>query len=108
MRRGTRRRGPGLVGTMARTAVVAGTATAVHSNMTRREQDRAYAQQAQIDDAAQQAAAQQAAYAPAPAVAAPADSDAVYAEIEKLGKLKEQGLITDDEFNAKKQQLLGL
>jgi hypothetical protein len=79
-----RRRGPGLVRAAATTAVVAGTAGAV-----RHRQDQKYAAQAQ--------------YAPPPA----AEPD--YAsELEALAGLKAQGIITEDEFQAKKRQLLGI
>ena len=90
------RRGPGLVRAAATTAVVAGTAGAV-----RHRQDQKYAAQ---DQAAydQQMAAQQAA-----APAAPAEPDYA-AELEKLAQLKAQGIITDEEFEAKKKQILGI
>jgi Short C-terminal domain len=95
-----RRRGPGLVRAAATTAVVAGTAGAV-----RHRQDQKYAAQ---DQAAydQQMAAQQAAAAPA-APAAPAEPDYM-AELEKLAQLKAQGIISEEEFEAKKKQLLGI
>jgi hypothetical protein len=91
----------------ARTAVVAGTATAVSGRVARRQQ-RKYADQ----DAAyveQQAAAaeqgrDQAYAAPAPAPA----GDDMAAQIEELAKLKDQGLLTEEEFAAKKKQILGI
>ena len=94
------RRGPSLVRAAATTAVVAGTAGAV-----RHRQDQKYASQ---DQAAydQQMAAQQAA-APAAAPAAPAELDEA-AEIQKYAALKGQGLITEEEFEAKKKQILGI
>jgi Short C-terminal domain len=92
------RRGPGLVRAAATTAVVAGTAGAV-----RHRQDQKYAAQ---DQAAydQQIAAQQQA---APAPAAPAEPDYA-AELEQLAQLKNQGIITEEEFQAKKKQILGI
>ena len=118
-----RRRGPGLVGTMARTAVVAGTATAVVGGVQRHqvnktmqsEQAAAYEaqqQQAAMEQAAANAvAAQQAAAppqaAPAPAAAAPAESDTM-AQLEKLAQMRQQGILTDDEFTAMKVKLLGV
>ena len=103
------RRGPGLVGMAARTAVVAGTATAVSGRVARRQQ-RKYSEQ----DAAyteQQAAAAGAgfdqAYGTQPAPAAPAEADYM-AELEQLAQLKAQGILTDEEFEAKKKQLLGI
>jgi membrane protease subunit (stomatin/prohibitin family) len=91
------RRGPGLVRAAATTAVVAGTAGAV-----RHRQDQKYAAQ---DQAAyeQQMAAQQA----AAAAAQPAEPDYA-AELEKLAQLKAQGIISDEEFEAKKKQILGI
>ncbi len=93
------RRGPGLVRAAATTAVVAGTAGAV-----RHRQDQKYASQ---DQAAydQQMAAQQAAVPP-PA-AAPAVPDYA-AELEQLAQLKAQGILTEEEFEAKKKQILGI
>ncbi len=93
-----RRRG-GLVRAAATTAVVAGTAGAV-----RHRQDQKYAAQ---DQAAydEQVAGEQA-YA-APPAAAPAAPDYT-AELEQLAQLKNQGIITDEEFEAKKKQILGI
>ena len=95
-----RRRGPGLVRAAATTAVVAGTAGAVRH----RQEQRYAAQDAQRYEAEQYEAAQQ--YAAA-APAAPAEPDYV-AELEKLAQLKNQGIITEEEFAAKKAQLLGV
>jgi hypothetical protein len=94
------RRGPGLVRAAATTAVVAGTAGAVRH---RQEQKYAAQDQAAYDQqmAAQQAAAQQA----APAAAAAPD---YAAELEQLAQLKAQGILTDEEFEAKKKQILGI
>jgi predicted Zn-dependent peptidase len=94
-----RRRG-GLVRAAATTAVVAGTAGAV-----RHKQDQKYAAQ---DQAAydQQMAAQQAAAAQA-APAEPAAPDYA-AELEQLAQLKAQGILTEEEFEAKKKQILGI
>jgi Short C-terminal domain len=93
------RRGPGLVRAAATTAVVAGTAGAV-----RHKQNQKYARQDQ-EAYEQQVAAEQAAAAAAPAPAAESD----YAgELEKLAKLKAEGILTDEEFEAKKKQILGI
>lgn len=103
---------PGLVGTMARTAVIAGTASATAGAVNRHQQAKA---QEQADAAAyqeQQAAAQYAPppqqYAPAPAApaAAPAGDDLI-AKIQELAQLHQQGILTDAEFAAAKQRLLG-
>ena len=91
-----RRRG-GLVRAAATTAVVAGIAGAV-----RHRQDQKYAAQDQ-EAYDQQMADQQA----AAAQAAPAQPDYT-AELEQLAQLKAQGILTDEEFEAKKKQILGI
>jgi predicted lipid-binding transport protein (Tim44 family) len=111
---------PGLLGMAARTAVVAGTATAVSGNVQRRQQNRAdqqyqqqqmEAQQQQdaMNAAAQQAVAQQqaaqAAAAP-PAAAAGGGSD-VMTQLQQLADMHGQGILTDAEFAAAKAKLLG-
>jgi hypothetical protein len=96
------RRGPGLVRAAATTAVVAGTAGAV-----RHHQDQKYARQDY--ESQQQNEAQQQQYAPPPPQpAAPAGEADYMAELEQLAQLKAQGIITEDEFQAKKKQLLGI
>ncbi|HEY7537736.1 MAG TPA: SHOCT domain-containing protein [Gaiellaceae bacterium] len=99
-----RRRGPGLVRAAATTAVVAGTAGAV-----RHRQDQKYAAQDQA--AYEQQMAQQEAYeqqmAAQQAAAAPAAPDYT-AELNQLAQLKAQGILTDEEFEAKKKQILGI
>lgn len=87
---------PGLLRGMARTAVVAGTATAVSGNVSRRQQQRWAAEEQQYQQAAPVAAS------------APSTDDAVIEQLQKLGQLKEQGILTQEEFDAKKRQLLGL
>lgn len=115
-----RRRGrPGLVGTMARTAVVAGTASATVGAMSNRrsnKQQAAYEQQAAQDAAFQAQAelaelkAQQAAAAQPQPAAAPADDDPhdeLMAKLEQLADLKAAGVLDDAEFAAAKAKLLG-
>ncbi|GAA1960357.1 SHOCT domain-containing protein [Catenulispora subtropica] len=94
------RRGPGLVGAAARTAVVAGTATAV-SGRVRRRQDERSAQ------AEQEAAYEQQQQAAPPAAPEASGSDNI-AELERLAALKQQGVLTDEEFAAAKAKVLGL
>ena len=89
---------PGLIGTMARTAVVAGTATAVAGGVSRRQQ--AHAQQA----ADAEAYRQQQELAAQPAVAQPA-ADLVK-QLKELAALKEQGILTEEEFAAQKARIL--
>jgi hypothetical protein len=94
----------------ARTAVVAGTATAVSGRVARRQNEK-YAAKDQAAYDEQQAAydQQQAAMPAAPPAAAPAGGeDESLAEIQKLAQLKEQGILTDEEFAAKKKQILGI
>ena len=105
----------GLIGGMARTAVVAGTATAVSNRVSRRQagrwadqQQQEYEHQYYQQQQAQQQAQQYAAPPPAPAPAAAAASDDdVIAQLEKLGELRDKGILTDEEFAAQKAKLLG-
>ncbi|MFV0632604.1 SHOCT domain-containing protein [Demequina sp.] len=112
---------PGLIGTMARTAVISGTATAVSGGVARRQrarydarQDQAYAEQQQYQQVqanqAQLASmqAQLAASQAAPAVAAaPAAGDDLMAQLSKLAEMKNAGILSDAEFAAAKAKLLG-
>ena len=90
-----RRRGPGLVRAAATTAVVAGTAGAVrhHQDQKYAADDEAAAYDEQVDEPVDEQAAPEPSY---------------LAELEQLADLKAKGVITEDEFAAKKQQLLGL
>ena len=101
---------PGLVGTMARTAVIAGTATAVSGGVQRRQAERAeqaeQQQQQQQWDPQQQGAAQQQAAAPAPAPAAAPAEESVVDQLTKLADLKAQGILSDEEFEAAKAKVL--
>lgn len=108
-----RRRGPGIVGTMARTAVVAGTASAVAGRVHHRQEQKwdqqAEQQYAQQQYEQQQYAQQQQQYAPPPPAPEPAAEQPAYvAEIEQLAALRNQGILTPEEFEAKKRQILGL
>jgi hypothetical protein len=98
----------GLIGGMARTAVVAGTATAVSNRVSRRQAGR-WAAQEEASYAQQQQAAppqyQQQYQQPAPP-AAP-DSGDMIAQLEKLGQLRASGVLTDAEFETQKARLLG-
>jgi hypothetical protein len=88
---------PGLLRGVARTAVVAGTATAVSGRVSRRQSARW---------AAQEAPPPQAAPAPPPAPAAPA-AESTIDQLKELGELKSQGVLTEEEFAAQKAKLLG-
>lgn len=90
---------PGLIRGMARTAVIAGTATAASNAVNRR--------QAEKNAAAYSSAYQQVAPpAPAPAAPAPVDADDKMAALERLGALKAQGILTEEEFAAEKAKIL--
>jgi|RhiMethySRZTD1v2_1073278.scaffolds.fasta_scaffold1027379_2 hypothetical protein len=104
MRPGFRVGRPSILGTVARTAVVAGTATAVAGGVSRRQQGKA--QQKAQAEAQQQQQAATAAAPPPPAPAAAADD--TITQLERLGTLKQQGILTDAEFQAQKTKLLGL
>jgi len=109
---------PGLLRGVARTAVVAGTATAVSNRVSRRQANRwaaqeqqaygqqAYGQQAYGQQAyGQQAYAQQDYGAPPPAPAD--DMDTKLAQLRELGELKDQGVLSEEEFAAQKRRILG-
>ena len=94
------RRGPGLVGMAARTAVVAGTATAVSGRVARRQQARYADQDAQY--------MQQQGAAMAQGADAAMGADDSTAELQRLAQLHEQGVLTDEEFAAAKKKALGI
>jgi Short C-terminal domain len=89
---------PGLLRGMARTAAVAGTATAVSNRVSRRQANRWAAQEQE-----QYAAPPQ--YAPPPP-AGNGGSDPIQ-QLKELAALREQGILTDEEFAAQKARLLG-
>jgi hypothetical protein len=101
---------PGLVGVAARTAVVAGTATVVAGGVARHQAGKQeQAAEAAAYEQQQQAGAQQAYAAPPQAVPdAGGVSDDTVAQLERLGKLKQEGILTDEEFAAQKAKLLGM
>ncbi len=83
---------PGLLRGMARTAVIAGTATAVSNNVSRRQANRWANEEA--EQVPQQSNVQ--------------GGDDQIQQLEKLGELHDNGVLTDEEFSAKKAQILGL
>lgn len=95
---------PGLLRGVARTAVVAGTATAVSNRVSRRQANR------WADQDAQQAYAQDQAYyeQPPPQAAAPAapSTEDKLEQLKQLGELKTAGVLTDAEFEAQKAKIL--
>lgn len=117
-RRAPRRAGPGVVGTVARTAVIAGTATAVSGKVSQsmhaKAQQEAAAQQAvaqresdletmkQQLESLQTQQVQQAVPAPAPA-----GGGDLLAQLQQLADMKTAGLLNDQEFEAAKARILG-
>jgi len=94
---------PGLLRGVARTAVVAGTATAVSNRVSRRQADR-WARQGYYDEPEPAPAPPPA--APAPVAAAPTQDS--IEQLKQLAALKEQGILTDAEFSAQKAKILGM
>ncbi len=99
---------PGLLRGVARTAVVAGTATAVSNRVSRRQAGR-WSQQEQQEqyDQQQQYEQQQQQQAPAPAAPAAGETmDDKLQQLQQLGQLKEQGVLTEAEFQDQKARIL--
>jgi hypothetical protein len=90
---------PRLMRGVARTAVIAGTATAVSNRVSRRQANRWGAQEEE------QAAQQQAQAAPPPAPAAGGPDQIT--QLKQLAELKDQGILTEEEFAAQKAKILG-
>jgi hypothetical protein len=93
---------PGLLRGMARTAVVAGTATAVSNRVSRRQANR-WSQQGAYAEPPQQ----EPQYAPEPAQPAQPAADPIE-QLKELAELKNQGILTEEEFAAQKAKILGM
>ena len=93
---------PGLLRGMARTAVVAGTATAVSNRVSRRQANRWAAQEQQADE-------EQAYQQPQASEASPPadDMETKLDQLRQLGELKSQGVLSEEEFAAQKRRILG-
>ena len=91
--------------TVGRTAVIAGTATAVVGGVSRR-QSRKYNEKQDEAAAQQQAAYNQGAADAAPPAAAPSGGGDVMAQLQQLGDLHSSGVLTDAEFEAQKAKIL--
>jgi len=92
---------------MAKTAVVAGTAQATRNAVNRHA---AKKNVAAYSEAVQEVQGQQVVYAqpaPAPAAAAPTPQQDVVTQLERLGALRDQGVLTEEEFQAQKAKILG-
>jgi hypothetical protein len=96
---------PGLLRGMARTAVVAGTATAVSNRVSRRQAGR-WAQQDQAAYGQPQYAEPQYAQAAAPPPVDASDPDDMIERLQKLGELRDSGVLTEAEFAAQKARIL--
>ncbi len=95
----------GLLAGVVKTAAVAGTAQATRNAVNRHGAEknaRAYS------EAAQQVQGQQVVYAQQPQQAAPAPQEDVVSQLERLGALKAQGILTEEEFQAQKAKILGM
>lgn len=104
---------PGLLRGVARTAAIAGTATAVSGRVQRRQAEKFADRDANIYAQREQAYEQQMAppppqQAPPPPAAAPAaaGTDDMITQLQKLGELRDQGILTDEEFAAEKAKVL--
>jgi hypothetical protein len=95
---------PGLIRGVARTAAIAGTATAVSNRVSRRQARRWAAQDQQAYD--QQGYAEPAYEQSPPPAAAPAEDDPI-AKLRELAQLRDQGILTEEEFVSAKAKLLG-
>jgi hypothetical protein len=102
---------PGLIRGVARTAVIAGTATSVSNRVSRRQYNRWAEQDAQQEaqyEQQQPPPSEPAAAAAAPTAPAPsAGGDDRLAQLQQLADLKAQGILTDEEFAAEKARILG-
>ncbi|MCC5475561.1 SHOCT domain-containing protein [Streptomyces sp. NPDC059680] len=102
---------PGLLRGVARTAVVAGTATAVSNRVSRRQAGRwaqqDYEQQQQQYEQQQYAQPQYAQPQQAAPAAAPDEMTEKINQLKQLADLKAQGVLTEEEFQAQKRLLLG-
>ena len=90
----------GLIRGVARTAVIAGTATTVSNRVSRRQANKWAAQDEQ------QAAQQEQAPPPPPAAPAAPPQDDMLTQLQKLGELKASGVLTEEEFAAQKAKIL--
>lgn len=90
----------GLIGGMARTAVVAGTATAVSNRVSRRQANRWAAQEQPAQEYAPPPPP------PPPAQPVPSSQDSMLDQLQQLGELKSAGVLTEAEFQAQKARIM--
>lgn len=102
---------PGLLRGIARTAAIAGTATAVSGRVQRRQASRFASRDANTEIEREQAYAQQVAPPPPPPPPAPvparAGGDDMIEQLRGLGELRDQGILTEAEFAVQKARVLG-
>ena len=103
---------PGLLRGVARTAVVAGTASAVSGRVQRRQAEKYADRDAGIaaqrtQSYQEQMAAQAPPQAAPPPAAAPAPANDMVAQLRSLAELRDQGILTEEEFAAQKAKILG-
>lgn len=96
---------PGLLRGVARTAVIAGTATSVSNRVSRRQANR-WSQEQPAPPPQEYAPAPPQAPAPAPAPAAGSGVDDMLTQLKKLGELRDAGVLSDEEFAAQKARIL--
>ena len=94
---------PGLLKGIVKTAVVSGTASATRNAVNRHSAEKNVRAQT---DAQQAVQGEQVAYAP-PQQAAPAPQEDTIAQLERLGALRDQGILNEEEFQAQKAKILG-
>ena len=93
----------GLLGGIVKTAVVSGTASATRNAVNRRSAEKNVRAQT---EAQQEVRGQQVSYAQ-PQQAAPAPQEDAISQLERLGALRDQGILTEEEFQAQKAKILG-
>lgn len=98
---------PGLLRGVARTAVIAGTASAVSGRVQRRQAERFASRDAQIYAQREQAYEQQVPQQPAQPVAPASSESDVITQLQQLGELRDAGVLTEEEFAAQKARILG-
>jgi Short C-terminal domain len=103
---------PGLIRGVARTAVIAGTATAVSNRVSRRQANRwaetDQAAYAQPGYAQPEYAQPEYAQPPPPPPAASAGGEDAFAQLRQLAELRDQGILTEEEFAAQKAKILAM
>ncbi len=97
---------PGLIRGVARTAVVAGTATAVSGRVQRRQAEKYASRDASIAAERDQAYVEQVAPEPQEAPAPAAPQKDMIQQLKELAELRDQGILTDEEFDAQKAKIL--